>query len=144
MRLREIFRYEVEYRRRSAPTWIYAGILFLVAIWFFLALADEGPEAFVNAPERIAGVSVIVGTFGMLVSAAIFGEAAVRDVAVEMDALLFTSPLRKAEYLVGRFPQGAVTADFTSDDQRSASWTRAVKPEKYAPAVTCCTSTLNT
>ena len=47
--------------------------------------------------------SVFVGIFGMLVTAAIFGEAAVRDVQAGMDPLLFTSPLRKAEYLGGRF-----------------------------------------
>ena len=41
--------------------------------------------------------------FGMLVTAALFGEAAVRDVEVEMDALLFSSPVGKAEFLGGRF-----------------------------------------
>ena len=103
MRFREVFRYEVEYRLRSASTWIYAGILFLWAIWMFLATADGPESAFVNAPDRIAGTSVIVGMFGMMVSAAIFGDAALRDLAVEMDPLLFTSRLRKAEFLGGRF-----------------------------------------
>ena len=103
MRLREVFRFEVEYRFRSPSTWIYGGILFLLAIWMFLATADGGPSEHINAPVRLAGVSVIVGMFGMLVSAAIFGDAAVRDIAVEMDALLFTSRLRKAEYLAGRY-----------------------------------------
>lgn len=101
MKLREIFRYEIEYRLRSGSTWAYAGILFLVAIWMFLATADEG--GFNNAPERLAGGSVLPGMFGMLVTAALFGGAAVRDVQVGMDPLLFTSPLRKTEYLGGRF-----------------------------------------
>jgi ABC-type transport system involved in multi-copper enzyme maturation permease subunit len=101
VRLREIFRYELEYRLKSGATWAYTGILFFVAIWMFLALADEAGHA--NAPERIAGASVIIGMFGMLVTAALFGEAAVRDIEVEMDALLFTSPVGKAEFLGGRF-----------------------------------------
>ncbi|MGH7565696.1 MAG: ABC transporter permease, partial [Gemmatimonadota bacterium] len=101
MRFREIFRYELAYRVKSGATWTYAGILFLVAIWMFLALADEAGHA--NAPERIAGASVIIGMFGMLVTAALFGEAAVRDIEVEMDALLFTSPVGRAEFLGGRF-----------------------------------------
>jgi ABC-type transport system involved in multi-copper enzyme maturation permease subunit len=103
MRLREVFRYEVEYRFRSAATWVYAGILFLIAIWMFLATADEGPGAYFNSPTRLAGGFMMVGIFGTLVTAAIFGEAAVRDFQAGMDPLLFTSPLRKAEYLGGRF-----------------------------------------
>ena len=39
----------------------------------------------------------------MLVSAALFGDAAIRDVAARMDPLLYTTRLRKAEYLGGRF-----------------------------------------
>jgi ABC-type transport system involved in multi-copper enzyme maturation permease subunit len=101
MRLREIFRYELAYRLKSGTTWVYAGILFGVAIFFFLALTDEPGHA--NAPERIAGLAVIIGMFGMLVTAALFGEAAVRDVEVEMDALLFTTPVGRAELLGGRF-----------------------------------------
>ena len=39
----------------------------------------------------------------MLVTAALFGDAAVRDVEAGMDPLLFTAPLGKVEYLGGRF-----------------------------------------
>src|SRR5688572_9709506 len=101
VRFLEIFRYELAYRLKSGATWVYAGILFLVAMGMFLALAEEAGH--VNAPERIAGLTVIIGMFGMLVTAALFGEAAVRDVEVEMDALLFSSPVGKAEFLGGRF-----------------------------------------
>ena len=103
MRLREVFRYEIEYRFRSASTWIYAGILFGIAYMMFLATADGGAGEFFNSPERIAEGFVAAGTIGMLITAAIFGEAAVRDIQVGMDPLLYTSPLRKAEYLAGRF-----------------------------------------
>ncbi|MET0396982.1 MAG: hypothetical protein ABW277_09190 [Longimicrobiaceae bacterium] len=43
------------------------------------------------------------GPFGLLVTAAVFGDAGVRDVEMGMDQLLFTSLLGKAEYLGGRF-----------------------------------------
>ena len=106
MRLREIYRYELEYRRRSASTWIYVGILFLIAMWMFLATADEDSAAYINSTVRLAGNSIIPGMFGMLITAALFGDAALRDVEVGMDPLLFTSPLRKSEYLGGRFLAG--------------------------------------
>ncbi len=101
MKTGEVFRYELGYRLRSISTWSYAGFLFLIAIWTFLATADG--SAYANAPVRIAGGTAIAGLLGMLVTAAIFGDAAVRDFAAEMDPLLFTAPLRKGEYLGGRF-----------------------------------------
>jgi ABC-type transport system involved in multi-copper enzyme maturation permease subunit len=102
VKLREVFRYEVEYRLRSGSTWAYAGILFLVAIWMFLATAD-GAATHANAPDRVAGGTLIISIFGMLVTAAIFGDAAVRDVEVGMDPLIYTSPVGKAAFLGGRF-----------------------------------------
>ena len=78
MRLAEVFRYEVAHRLRSASTWIYAGILFLLAAVMFLATADGPASAHINAPERIAGASVIVGMLGMLVTAGLMLLRSVR------------------------------------------------------------------
>lgn len=105
MRLGEVFRFELEYTLRRATTWIYAAILFGPAFLMIAANAAGGPgwPGHVNAPERLAEFSLFVGLFGMLVSAALFADAGVRDVEVGMDPLLFTSPLGKAEYLFGRF-----------------------------------------
>jgi hypothetical protein len=103
VRLREIFRYEFGYRVRSASTWTYAAFLFLVMMWGIAANGDDG-AVHVNAAQKIAeGTVLFGGLFGMLVSAALFGDAAIRDVAVGMDPLLFTTRLRKAEFLGGRF-----------------------------------------
>jgi len=101
VKLREVYRYELAYRLRSPSTWLYAGFLLLAAMWTYLATAEG--DIHVNAPVRIAGGSVIAGMLGLLVSAAIFGDAAVRDYAAEMEALLFTSSVRTGEYLGGRF-----------------------------------------
>lgn len=102
MKLREVFVYEVAHRLRSASTWVYAAILFLFAFWLMPGFADVGP-VYANAPEELARLSLVIGLLGLLVSAALFGDAAVRDIQVGMDPLLFTSSLRKAEYLGGRF-----------------------------------------
>ena len=70
----EVFRYEVEYRLRSASTWIYFVILLLLSIQVFLGTADGSPGEYINTPTRIAGNSVIVGTFATLILAEIFGK----------------------------------------------------------------------
>ena len=108
MRLGEVFRFELAYTMRRATTWIYAAVLFGLAFLVISANAAGGPgwPGHVNAPERLAEFSLFVGLFGMLVSAALFADAAVRDVEVGMDPLLFTSPLGKSEYLGGRFLAG--------------------------------------
>jgi ABC-type transport system involved in multi-copper enzyme maturation permease subunit len=109
VKFREIVRYELEHRLRSVSTWIYAAVLFGLA---FLMMSgggtpSEGVDA--NAPTQLALISLILGIFGLVVSAALFSDAAVRDVASEMDPLLYTSPLSKAEYLGGRYVAALAT-----------------------------------
>jgi ABC-2 type transport system permease protein len=104
VRLREIFQYELGYRLRSPSTWAYAAFLFLIMIWGLAATAEGSDAVKVNAPQQVAqGIVLFGGLFGLLVSAALFGDAAIRDVASGMDPLLYTTRLRKAEYLGGRF-----------------------------------------
>ncbi len=103
MRLREVFRYELTHRLRSPSTWIYALFLFGVAFLMIHIQADGDGLVQINAPEQVALGSLIAGMVGLLVSAGLFGDAAVRDLEAGMDPLLFTSPLRKIEYLGGRF-----------------------------------------
>jgi ABC-type transport system involved in multi-copper enzyme maturation permease subunit len=99
--LREIFLYEVRYQVRSPSTWVFGGILFFFSISMFMAVADW--PGLVNGPERLAWAYVRPGIFGILVTAALFSATAVRDVQAGMDPLVFTTPVRKAELLGGRF-----------------------------------------
>ena len=104
MRLLEVFRYEFGYRLRSPSTWAYAAFLFLVTCWGLVATADGGDAVNANSAQGVAqGTALFGGLFGLLVSAALFADAAIRDVAAGMDPLLYTTRLRKAEYLAGRF-----------------------------------------
>lgn len=103
MKLREIFRYEVRHRLRSASTWIYAVVLLFIGFAMIHVDADGSSATHVNAPSRLALLTIMAGMVGLLVSAAFFGDAAIRDYDARMDPLLFTSPLRKIDYLGGRF-----------------------------------------
>ncbi len=103
MKLREIFRYEIEHRLRSPSTWIYAAFFFLIAFAMIHIDADGNSPTHVNAASRLSLLGIMAGMVGLLVSAAIFGDAAIRDHQTGMDPLLFTSPIRKIDYLGGRF-----------------------------------------
>ena len=104
MNLREVFRFEVEYRLRQPSTWVYALVLF--GIPFLMMHAINGSRQHLNAPEMVTNSAAIFGGVAMLVTAGIFGDAAARDVQTRMHALFYTSPLREAHYLGGRFLGG--------------------------------------
>src|SRR5688572_1573355 len=104
MMLGEVFRFEVEYRIRQPSTWVYALVLF--GMPFLLMHAINGSSQFLNAPVLVMQGSAILGGIAMLVTAGIFGDAASRDVQTRMHSLFYTSPVREAHYLGGRFLGG--------------------------------------
>lgn len=104
LRFGETFRYELAYRLRSASTWLYGGFLFLIAFWVVHVGTTGSHTITTNAPFRVAETTALFcGLFGMLVTAGLFSDAALRDRTARMDPLLFTTRLRPAEYLGGRF-----------------------------------------
>lgn len=110
MRFREVFRYELTYRIRSASTWLYAGFLCFLAFAITHIAADSTAAVRTNAPARLAETSALFcGLFGLLVTAGLCADAAIRDRSARMEPLLFTTPLRPVEYLGGRFLAALIT-----------------------------------
>ena len=104
MRFGEVFRYEIAHRLRSASTWLYAGFLFLISFWVIHVAVTGTNPVHVNGPQSLAETTALFcGLFSILVTAGLFSDAAIRDRAAGMDSLLFTTRLRPAEYLGGRF-----------------------------------------
>ena len=106
MKLREIFRFEFGYQVRRLSTWLPFVPLAVVAFLFVRGnfLADAlYTELFVNSPFVIASTTVFCSLFWLVVAAGVAGEVAARDVETGMHPLSYTTPVRKAEYLGGRF-----------------------------------------
>jgi ABC-2 type transport system permease protein len=103
MRFGEVFRFELGYTLRRPTTWAYFAALAFLAFVCIPAGMGDGGQTHVNTPHALNEFSMVLGTFGMVVTAALFGDAAIRDVEVSMEALLFTSGLGKGEYLWARF-----------------------------------------
>ncbi|HYH08725.1 MAG TPA: M1 family aminopeptidase [Thermoanaerobaculia bacterium] len=103
MRFGEVFRYELSHRLRSVSTWLYAGILLFLGFYIMHVAVTGTNPIHVNAPQGVAEKMALLGLFSILVTAGLFADAAIRDRAAGMDPLLFTTRLRPAEYVGGRF-----------------------------------------
>jgi ABC-2 type transport system permease protein len=101
VRLTEIARFEIAYRLRRASTWVFAVMLAVLPIVVLQALSNEPQH--LNSPISTATAVALIGIVGMLITAAIFGDAATRDADTGMRPLFYTAPLGKLEYLGGRF-----------------------------------------
>lgn len=100
MRLGEILRFEVGHQARQPVTWAYAGVM--LGLPFLVLHMIDGSILRLNAPEMVAAIASLFGTLGMAVTAALFGDAATRDVQSRAYSLFYTTPLREADYLGGR------------------------------------------
>jgi len=106
VKLLEIVRFELAYQLRRLATWLFLGVVALVAFVMvrdnYLSDARDGAY-FLNGPFVVAVVTVIGTLVWLLVAAAVAGDAAARDVHTRMHPLTHTVPVRRAEYLGGRF-----------------------------------------
>src|SRR5210317_1555355 len=103
----QIFLFELRYRKKRPATYIYFGIMFLLA---FLTMTTDivsigGGIGLVkeNAPTTIANMMVILSAFMMMITSGIMGVGVLRDFEHNTESMLFTTPIKKFDYLAGRF-----------------------------------------
>ena len=102
----EILKFEIQYRAKRADTYLYFGILFLfsiIASEFIMQGSGAIGKVKINAPSIIASVMGIVTSFFTMVISMIMGVAALRDFDHKMESLMFINPIKKRDYLLGRF-----------------------------------------
>jgi ABC-type transport system involved in multi-copper enzyme maturation permease subunit len=104
---KEIFKFELNYRKTRPATYIYFAIIFLMC---FLAVTTDvvrigGAVGQVkqNSPIVITQMSLIVSVFLCLIASAVMGVAVLRDFEHNTEAILFSTPMKKIDYLMGRF-----------------------------------------
>lgn len=104
-RAREVFRFELAYQLGRTSTRVYFAIFFAfaLAIDFVLFLDARNDGYFFNAPMVTGLITVIASMLSLVVIAGVAGDAATRDAQLRIDSLLFTTPLRRASWLGGRF-----------------------------------------
>jgi ABC-2 type transport system permease protein len=102
----EFFSFEIKLRLKSASTYVYFGIWFLIS---FLSIAAQdflnpgNDKILLNGPFSTSILYTLLSFFGMLVMAAIFGSSILRDFQQNTYQLIFTKPITKFAYLKSSF-----------------------------------------
>ncbi|WP_299217242.1 M1 family aminopeptidase [uncultured Aquimarina sp.] len=100
----EIFKFEIKYRAKRPDTYLYFFILLLYSM-LAVDIIFEGNLNILkrNAPYVIARTMTISSAFFLMITSMIMGVAALRDFDHHMESLMFVNPIRKRDYLLGRF-----------------------------------------
>ncbi|MEA2462685.1 MAG: type transport system permease protein, partial [Acidobacteriota bacterium] len=100
-----VFRFELGYQLSRVSTRIYFAIFsgFALALTFVIFNGARTGGYYFNAPIVTSLVTIVASMLALLVTCGVAGDAATRDVQVRLDPLVYTTPLRKAAYLGGRF-----------------------------------------
>jgi hypothetical protein len=103
--LYELVKFEINYRIRQYNTYVYFIVLFLfsiVAVDLIFEGGQLGPLKR-NAPIIIARTMAISSALLLLIPSMIMGVAVLRDFDHQMESLMFVNPIKKRDYLFGRF-----------------------------------------
>lgn len=104
--------FELRRRVKMLSTWVYAVVLSGASLLLTLAMggvfkgisAASGSErVLVNSPYTLFSLITTLAYFGLLMVAAVFGQAAYQDFGHNTWMLIFTKNVKKAPYLFGRF-----------------------------------------
>lgn len=108
----EFFRFDVRFQLRQPLLWVVA--LIFGALAFGAASSDAimigGAVGNVNrnAPTVIAQLLGAFSVFSMFVVTIFIAGAVLRDMEIGISDMLFATPMRKRDYLIGRFVAGLV------------------------------------
>ncbi|CAL2101422.1 Peptidase M1 [Tenacibaculum sp. 190130A14a] len=101
----EVFKFELEYRLKRPDTYIFFIFLWVfstIGIDFVFSGVDLG-QVKKNAPILIAKTMGVICGISMFISSMIMGVTVLRDFEYDIASLLYSNPITKRDYLVGRF-----------------------------------------
>lgn len=110
----EFLRFELRYWLRGMMVWVFLAIFTL--IYFGAAISDNVTvgqalgNTHRNAPYVVQSFYVAVGLFSIFMTTAFMDSAASRDFTLGSSALLFSKPLKRRDYLAGRFVAAVLVA----------------------------------
>jgi len=141
--LKHILAFEVRYWLRSWMLWIFlliiGALIFGAASTDNITIGDALSNTFRNSPYNIENYYSFIGLFTMIMAAAFINSAAARDFSYNTYQMVFSTPLKRSDFLLGRFlgaafvsmiPMLGVSLGFLL-----AKYMPWVEPERWGPVV---------
>jgi ABC-2 type transport system permease protein len=105
--LRHIIGFEIRYWLRSWMLWIFllivAAMIFGAASTDQITVGNSLSNTYRNAPYVIENFYAMIGLLTLLMATAFVNSAAARDFSLNTYQMIFSTPLRRRDFLVGRF-----------------------------------------
>ena len=105
--LRHIIAFEIRYWLRSWMLWIFlliiAAMIFAAASTDNVAIGGSLQNTYRNAPFVVENFYSLIGLLTLLMTTAFVNSAAARDFSYRTHEIIFSTPLRRRDYLLGRF-----------------------------------------
>jgi hypothetical protein len=102
-----MFAFEIRYWFRSWMVWIFlliiGAMIFGAASTDNITLGDALSNTLRNSPYNIQNFYAFIGLITMIMAAAFVNSAAARDFSFNTYQIIFSTPLRKFDFLLGRF-----------------------------------------
>lgn len=134
--LGKIMRFEFLGRMQKVSTHVF--FLLLTAIGYIAVLRSSGPLRLLrikpgeltplNSPYILFFLINITTTLGILITAAYFGKAAHRDFKYHTHELLFSLPVKKRDYVTGRFCGAVLSTLFVFSGVGLGAWLASLFP----------------
>jgi ABC-2 type transport system permease protein len=111
--LASVFLFEFQQRLRRFSTYVYFVVFFALGLLFTLmsggafaaATVDfgTGGKVLINSPYAVNSIITYICFFGIVITAAIAGQAIYQDIDNRTTDFFYTAPITKLDYLGGRF-----------------------------------------
>jgi ABC-type transport system involved in multi-copper enzyme maturation permease subunit len=131
--------FEIRKRRSLLSTYVYFGLFLAIAFLTTIAaggafqgtamiVGGSGGKTMVNSPFVIFEMTSLLSYFGLLVTSAIMGNAVYQDFHDRTYMFFFTAPIRKFDYLLGRFLGAALVLTGIFASIALGSWLGSLMP----------------
>ncbi|HEY5178094.1 MAG TPA: M1 family aminopeptidase [Terriglobales bacterium] len=130
--LLSIFLFDLQQRLRRISTYVYFAVFFALGCLFTMmsggalpgASVDfgTGGKVLVNSPYGLNVIITYISFFGIIITAAIAGQATYQDIDNNSAVFFYTAPITKLDYLGGRFLSAFMVQIFIFSSVGLGAW----------------------
>ncbi len=136
-----IFTFELKYRFGRPATYIYFLLLLVISLLLIgFGSTPASEKVYHNSPIVIANLLLLISLFGILIASAVMGVPLYRDLEHKTGTFMFSYPISKSAYFMGRFWGSFATLLFISLGSLIGIYLGSIlgplfgtDPERYGP-----------